>query len=44
MNAVKLSVHKKPIKKIGKRKRVKWAKTDFHKVSTDEEGNDGDES
>ncbi|KAE9542621.1 hypothetical protein AGLY_002532, partial [Aphis glycines] len=43
-NAVKLSVHKKPAKKIGKRKRVKWAKTVFHKVSTDEEGNDGDES
>jgi len=37
-------VHKKPVKKIGKRKHVKWDKTVFYKVSTDEEGNDGDES
>jgi len=42
-------VHKKPAKKFRKRRRVlKWAKTKatsvFRKVSTEDEGNDGDES
>ncbi|XP_026805112.1 DC-STAMP domain-containing protein 2-like [Rhopalosiphum maidis] len=45
----KLSVHKKPAKKFRKRRRVlKWAKTKAtsfsRNVSTDDEGNDGDES
>ncbi|XP_060852767.1 DC-STAMP domain-containing protein 2-like [Rhopalosiphum padi] len=48
-NVSKLSVHIKPAKKFRKRRRVlKWAKTKatsvFRKVSTEDEGNDGDES
>ncbi|XP_025200427.1 DC-STAMP domain-containing protein 2-like [Melanaphis sacchari] len=48
-NVVKISIHKKLTKKIRKRKHaLKWVKTKassvFRRVSTDEEGNDGDES